>query len=473
MTVTATYLDDLSRVRVAFSGAPADADYAIVERTTDGVNYSTVRGGLTVSITAGAGKVDDYEFKAGVANTYRVTYVDTATVQPNGTGTFTTGNNATLNPPLPASPVVGQMMLLFVTHANTAASITTPTGWTRLANGSITNMAVFYRAYQTGDTAPSVAFTGGSAGDSCSAHIRAWTNAQAPIHVVTQSNSSAQDVAYPGGTVPQNGVAWILHMWKKSNFTTGAIAPSSFGDPQGGTNSAGANTESNLTWRTDATINLQTVLPGTSAYTGGSAAISKARLLYLIRRDYVSRETAGVTPVLDGVWIKNISRPSQNAKVKVTNISDVTRPSRVGIYEVIGRTMPIAVTDVQGSRRLTLTLWAGTLTQASDLDARLATGETLFIQGPPDTGAINAWPLDAFYAVPGDIAQGKRAWHTKHRFIDLPLIEVAAPDPVITGDTILWMDVPTTWATWADVITAKTTWSNLQDSISTGTVIVP
>lgn len=91
MTVTATYLPDLSRVQVAFTGAPAGTDYAIIEKSLDGITWTQVRGGQAVPIVAGAGKVLDAEFTAAAANTYRVSYVDNS-VTFVAAGTAATGN---------------------------------------------------------------------------------------------------------------------------------------------------------------------------------------------------------------------------------------------------------------------------------------------------------------------------------------------------------------------------------------------
>ncbi|NBH01933.1 hypothetical protein [Amycolatopsis sp. SID8362] len=466
MTTTTTYLDDLGRVRVAFSGLSADADYALVERSTDGITWTTVRGGDKVGLTAGAGKLDDYEFAAGVANTYRVTAVDSAAVQPNGAWAFVTANNATLNPPLPTGVVTGAMMLLFVTHANTAATITTPTGWTLLAGGA-GHMAVFYRVMAPGVTAPSVAFSGGAAGDSCSAHIRAWTNADAPVHAALQTNASAQDVAYPGATLAQDGIAWVVHEWKKSS-ASGASAPSLFGDQAGGSNTAGANAETNLTWRTDATVNIRTVTAGTSVYAGGSAAVSKARLLRMTRRVNVGVETSVITPVLDSVWIKNVRRPSLNRKVTVSGISEVSRPARVAIIDVIGRTYPIAINDVRGSQHFTLTVTTPSLAAAADFDNALLTGHAVFIQAPTVLCAI-----PTVYATIGDTAQRKTSARGVRRYFDLPVTEVAAPASTVYSDTFTIADVVATYATIADVVAAVPTISALIDKVSTAVVIVP
>lgn len=471
MTTTTTYLADLSRVRVSFSALNSDADYALVERSTDGITWTTVRGGDAVGLTGGAGKIDDYEFAAGVANTYRVTAIDAAPVTYFGIGTSGgwTGNNATLNPPLPTSVPNGALMTLHVTHANTAASIVTPTGWTLLAGGA-SNMAVFYRFMAAGVTAPSVAFTGGAAGDSCSAYVRAWTNADVPVHAGLLTNASAQDVAYPGATLAQDGTVWVLHLWKKATFTSVTGLPGTFIDAQGVSNTAGANAESNLTWRTDSAANVRTVTAGVASYSGGSAAVSKGRLLRLTRRPNVGVETSVITPVLDSVWIKNVRRPSLNRKVMVTGISDIVEPSRSAIVDVIGRTMPIAINDVRGSQRFTLQVRVPSLADAADFRNALGTGHTVFIQAPSPLSAV-----PTVYASIGDTtrSQPRGSVRSPAKYFDLPLTEVAAPASTVYSDTFTYADVLATYATITDVIAANASYSALIDKVSTAVVIVP
>lgn len=466
MTTTTTYLDDLSRVRVSFTGLSADADYALVERSTDGITWTTVRGGDKVGLTAGAGKVDDYEFVAGVANTYRVTAIDAAQIQAISAGAFTTANNGPVVPPLPAGILAGNMMILTATHQNTAATVNTPAGWTLLAGGA-SHFATFYRVYQPGDTAPTVTFSGGAAGQSCSATIRGFTNAGPPVHLTTQTNASAQNVAYPGTSQPHKGIVYLLHEWKQSTGTGVAVPLEFNADPWGGFNTAGASAESQIIWRTVGDA-WHTITAGTSAWSGGAAAVSKARLMYMVPRPYTNRETSVITPVLDSVWIKNVRRPSLNRKITVTGVSDITRPARVSIVDVIGRTYPVAINDVRGSQRLTLSVSVPSLAAAADFDNAMLTGHTVFIQGPELACAV-----PTLYATVGDTTQRKTSARGVRRYFDLPLTEVAAPESTVYSDTFVYADVLATYATIADVVAANASYSALVDKVSTAVVIVP
>lgn len=86
MSLTATYDAALSRVRLAATALDVTATSAVMDRTTDGVNWSVVRGGQGAAISGGVWSLDDYEFPAGVAVTYRVRSYLGATLK----ATFTT-----------------------------------------------------------------------------------------------------------------------------------------------------------------------------------------------------------------------------------------------------------------------------------------------------------------------------------------------------------------------------------------------
>jgi len=88
-------------------------------------------------------------------------------------GAWASGSTS-VAPALPASPAVGDMMLLFVGCKPYTATINQPTGWTRSGTqqtsgstasgtdtGSVT-WSVFYRQYQSGDSAPTVSITNGN-----------------------------------------------------------------------------------------------------------------------------------------------------------------------------------------------------------------------------------------------------------------------------------------------------------------------
>jgi hypothetical protein len=75
VTIALTYLDDLSRVRIAGSGLLPGA--VRCERSINGIVWDTVRGGVAMPVQdTGDFELFDYEFAADVENHYRVCAVD-------------------------------------------------------------------------------------------------------------------------------------------------------------------------------------------------------------------------------------------------------------------------------------------------------------------------------------------------------------------------------------------------------------
>jgi hypothetical protein len=71
MSVTLTVDDALARVRLVATVGGTVA-YAVIDRSTNDVRWTTVRGGSVVVPASLAVRLDDYEFPPGVATTYRV-----------------------------------------------------------------------------------------------------------------------------------------------------------------------------------------------------------------------------------------------------------------------------------------------------------------------------------------------------------------------------------------------------------------
>lgn len=109
MSLTATYDATLSRVRLAATLLGATATYAMFERTVDGfIRTVTVRGGSAVTVASQNAAVDDYEFPAGVATTYRVTSYNAADVQQAQFTAAITQDLSSVWLKVPAAPFLNQ-----------------------------------------------------------------------------------------------------------------------------------------------------------------------------------------------------------------------------------------------------------------------------------------------------------------------------------------------------------------------------
>jgi hypothetical protein len=470
VTLNVTYDDTeaLGRVQLTFSGYASVADYALVERSLDLVTWETVRGGETVPLSGGAGHIDDYEYAAGVLNHYRVTAVDTSLPTFVSAGTGATGNNASVSPGLPAGVADGNLMVLSASIRNSATgTVNTPAGWSLMT--SYGNVSVFGRYRVTGDTAPTVTFAGGAAGDDTIARIVAFTNADiVPLVVSPQLNASAQDIATPATTTPDTGRPTIATFvgWKQDDWTS--IGPrGSFTHAWDTVATAGNDAGMTYDYRIEASGSL--VWPTASAaVTGGAAAISRAIMMVLGSRSFTNQETGSITPVMLSHRLKNPSRPSLNVKIEVVSRSPITRRARTGTFDVLNRTLPVAVTDVQSSQEFTIELDVFGTSSAADMDKRLASGEPLFLQARTPTGH-----LPTMYFVCKDVEQRQDVVGSDSITFTVPMTEVAKPGSAIYGDTTIWNDVVSDFATWSAVLAAEPTWADLIDRISDTEVIVP
>lgn len=469
MSVTATYLDDLSRVRLECTGAPAAADHAVIERSTDGgITWATVRGGDTVSLDAGACVLDDYEFAPGVLNTYRASYVDAADPSWVGVAAAVQADNATVNPTLPAGLVDGDVLVLMAASRSTSATVNLPGGSGWFLYADLGNFRVFLRTYTSGVIAPPVSVTGGAAGDDLVAQIGAVRNVDLTIGATgwtTAVNAAAQNIAAPGiavGLLTPNLL--VRFGWKQGISTSSSQA----GWTVITRTSTTAGTGETVIWHHKTT---GTDEPnGTISLSGGSAAVSKAVTMRFPRAPYLDRPTTTITPGMDRIWLKHPGRPYLNRPITVVDWSEIKRPARSGVFDVVGRSYPVAVTELRGSRRYTLTITTTSLAAHDDLDGALSAGEPVLVHVP--TGC----PVPGMYAIVGDTtsARPRRGRRSARRYLDLPLVEVAAPAGTLVGSTVTWQGVLNAFATWADVLAAEPTWADLLDRIGTpGDVIVP
>lgn len=224
--------------------------------------------------------------------------------------------------------------------------------------------------------------------------------------------------------------------------------------------------------------NLQTtknnIAASTAAVTGGAAAISRASLVALPHVNLLlSTEIESITPVLTDIWFKVIAKPFLNRTVHcIPKPGPVKRRARHGIFPIIGRSLPVAVTDVRGSREYDLDAITRTTQEYRDFDLMISSGDIIFIHTPPTS------PIDTAYVVIEDVVRrqpltGSRCGND-WRVFTLPIIEVAAPAANVVGSVGTWQTVINTYATWSDVLTAHATWADLLTLVgSPDDVIVP
>lgn len=463
MTVTATYDSTLSRVRVSADGLGTSTT-ATLERSTDQVRWTTVRGGVDVPVAAGVtGTVDDYEFTPDVENFYRWSYP--AEMSFVAAGTAAHAVNAAVSPGLPAGLAEGQTMLLLAAIRNSGTGVPNlPAGWSLIIDAG--NVCLFGRIAGASEAAPNVTFTGGVAGADTSAQIAAFNGLSLdPLGFASQLNASAQDIATPAFSLSDPvSLSMLIYLgWKQDDWTS--VAPVFMGTEIGEPSTV-LGDDQGIVWDyRHAAFSFTGVASRTFAVTGGASAISRGAAA--VFPPTTATQTGSVTPVLGTVWIKNLSRPFLNRPVTVTDWGDVERESRNGVFPIVGRTMPVAVTDLRLSRTYELVLTTSTVDEANELDLCLASGDPILVHVPADC------PIPGMYAVVGNVAISRREPRSTRRYLTLPLTEVAAPGPDVIGATTTWSAVIAAYPTWADVIAANATWQDVLDGVADpGDVVV-
>ncbi|MEV0902888.1 hypothetical protein [Actinoplanes sp. NPDC049802] len=178
-----------------------------------------------------------------------------------------------------------------------------------------------------------------------------------------------------------------------------------------------------------------------------------------------------ITPAQSAVWLKSITRPWLNRGVAVVSHGDITRPARNGVFPIIGRSFPIAVTDVRLAREWDMVIKADSVSDADALDLVFASGDPLYIQVPA-TGTLSTIP--GGYVVVGDVKRSRYGSTSARRWFDLPLTEVAAPGPDVVGSTVTWESLLAEFGTWSAILAEFGSWAEVAEYVSDPqTVIVP
>jgi hypothetical protein len=231
----------------------------------------------------------------------RVTCTAMSSVTPAfvAVGTAAHADNASVVPGMPASIQNGDLLLVLAAIRNTAGiagNVFNPGGWTIL--GNLGGNVVLLGQYWDGSfTAPTCAFTGGAAGDTCSAQIAAFRGVQTVLVAssVVQTNGVVQDIAVPSIYVPRDRCMTVTCGWKQDDYTSAATVPFQ-------TEIAEASTvvgnDQSLTW--DYAYLASATTPGATSFviTGGATAISKSFVVALAGDVYEATLTRSVNGVV-------------------------------------------------------------------------------------------------------------------------------------------------------------------------------
>jgi hypothetical protein len=161
--------------------------------------------------------------------------------------------------------------------------------------------------------------------------------------------------------------------------------------------------------------------------------------------------------IADSAWLKFITQPALNRRLDFMGRTDIARPSRTAVFDVINRSDPVVVSDVHSSRRFTITVKAETQADTDALDYALSRGLPCYLQVP------QTYNCPSIYAVVGDYQFEAPARKSQRNVFTIPLTEVAAPPPSVVPPHATWQSLLNQYAAWDDVIAAASKWLDIAD----------
>lgn len=472
MTITLTYDDIFSRVQISVTGLDAATDEVKIERSLNQVTWETVRGGNALIPASNAVSLDDYEFSANVVNYYRAVAVDTAATTFVTGGPPVSGNNTSLVATMPLGLQSQDLVLILASIRNSGTgSPDQPSGWTTVMNAS--NVRVFGKIVTGAEVAPTVTFSGGEANADTLVQTAAFRRASLTTgNVNTVLNTSQQNIPRPTLIVPEDRMLLVYTLWKQDDWVSASVGPAGWAGIGSVVSTAGddaAQSWSFLVQTTKADLGAST-----AAITGGASAISRSGALAFQHANLtLSTDLGSITPTITSVWLKNLTKPFLNRTLNcIPNQTPITRRARNGIFPIVGRTFPIAVSDIRLAREITIEIITQTTQEWEELDLITLPGDVFFLQTPPGNS------IPTMYVAIGDTSIRRplrnQICGNDWRVFTFPLTEVAPPSSDLVGSLGTWQTVVNTYATWADVLAAHPTWADLLTLVgSPGEVVVP
>lgn len=168
--------------------------------------------------------------------------------------------------------------------------------------------------------------------------------------------------------------------------------------------------------------------------------------------------TGTIATSLDAVWLKSCIRPFLNMQITLGGPGfDQERPARGSGYEVANRALPVAVTELAGSKRYDLRIRTTTDDEDRQLDFLLASGDVLFLHAP----AGKVVPAGGVWVkAETDRARLLNVGGTmRHRLV--PVMEVAAPGPDVGYALLTWQTILNNYGTLSALLNANSTLGDL------------
>lgn len=171
-------------------------------------------------------------------------------------------------------------------------------------------------------------------------------------------------------------------------------------------------------------------------------------------------ESDSITPTFGDceIWLKSVRYSMLNQQVTIADYSELEQPGRAGVFDVSGRSFPIATTDLASAFRFQMIFTTETAAQGRKLGLSLAVDSTFFLHIPPDTNP--RFPPKSMYVVPTSTSIA-RLGVGEMRHTTVQFTEVAAPSPNVVPTTLVWGTVFRLYGSWGQLISANPTWGDL------------
>ncbi len=473
MTVSLTYDDTTARVLIDVDDFGDDVAQVMLERSTDQMHWTTVRGAVALDLSGGAvtGHAD-YEFASCVENFYRASAIPMGLYLPGVTGSYaSTPDNAQIDVvgdldfralvTLPAL-VSGQNYMIGVKWSS--PSQRSFLFWIRDEGGGSHKFRINWTA--DGSTALSIPASVNITGERKIA-LRATLDVDNGAGGRTGRFYTADTLDGPwvahGTDVVQAGTTsvfssnaplivgvaetaadaseFIVHAFEFRNGIDGTLVVDANFDEQDHHDTSFVD-DTGLTWTVNGTASIETTQTSTS-----------------------------ITPTLTQVWIKSVTRPFLNRPVGgsctamgeletelLVSNDGVTRPTRSAAFPIINRTYPVGVTDLALGRLWTLRTRTWTLEAHRLMDYLYASGDVIFIQVPCSDCAQT---VENGYVIAFDPTYQRHRRYRNRVVWEATVQEVAPPGPDVAYREATWATVLAQYGSWSAVIAANPTWAHV------------
>lgn len=468
VTLSATYLDDLGRVRLTAGDLVANVSYILQRSTAASPNWVDVRGGGNVS-TTGVTLVDDYEYTPNVVNFYRL-------AAPVFYDSF---NRTTASALTWGTADTGQAYVNHVAEAGSFAHVDNGVGI--IGDNAPSGNIIEQRA----DTDPSAVDA-----------VATWSAVQPDPALDVQTNyniglrSADQNNYYECQLLFENAAdnrdVRIQLAKRVAGVFTGLTSTLRVGEwtaniPWYAKFRVFGSSLMCKAWPTGADeprdwqlfVTDTDLAAGSGLYIRGRKASGAAYEQWYgpieVRSipDSVAATTS-ITPVQTEVWLKSVTYPLFNQEIECTDWDALSYDSRVGLYNVKGRHEILAITDVGSSGSFGLTFVTRSEAANRAVLALLTYGGVLNLQPPGDIEEecpIDFSGIPSGYVVPVTSVRphslrGQAIWVWEVAFTEVAAsdIENILPTTItwamlwaLLGDGGTWDDVWAQWATWQEL----------------------